>query len=455
MLKKAKKIFKKLKFDFNKQIHPNDSSHPLSNNRSNIESYKEQLQNICLENSLSLKKNNNIDIDVYMKCFTHELRTPISTISLGLNLLKENESNENNLQTIKDIFKSVVFIEEILTKFANIQDGNITLNLYEPFSLKKLITTVEILILYNFKESNVNFECIIDNTVYDWNYGDAHNIKHIIINLLKNAIKYQNLSRKNRILINIKSEQNNTNNQVLFISICDTNDHLLPNIKKNLFKSFNSTSGSGMGLFICKKIIELHGGTINHNFIEPFGNEFIIKLPLTICKDTFLYNETPRDDNKESKKINHFLSNNKENKIYNLLIADDSSLNIKMMYKILEQYKIFQQIYTANDGLEILQQVNSNYNIDIIFLDKNMPNLDGVKTVKELRDNNYDKLIIGITGEELNDNSDFIKNGVNYIIQKPLTKINLDQIITFIKNNGTIIKENKKIVLVNNELKWI
>jgi signal transduction histidine kinase len=104
------------------------------------------LKKIQMQPSMTL---NEIDFNVYLKCFIHELRTPISTISLGLNLLKEGESDSERQQTIKDISRSVTFIEQILTKFANIQEGNIVLNAFEPFSMKKLIATVEILIMYH------------------------------------------------------------------------------------------------------------------------------------------------------------------------------------------------------------------------------------------------------------------------------------------------------------------
>ena len=67
------------------------------------------------------------------------------------------------------------------------------------------------------------------------------------------------------------------------IVICDNNPAILPHIKERLFQTFNSTSGSGLGLYICKTIVELHGGTISHEYIQPIGNKFIITLALEAC----------------------------------------------------------------------------------------------------------------------------------------------------------------------------
>ena len=72
--------------------------------------------------------------------------------------------------------------------------------------------------------------------------------------------------------------------QTVCILVRDNNDPILPHIKDRLFESFNSTSGSGLGLYICKNIVTLHGGTIAHEF-TPTGNQFTIVLPLTMCQD--------------------------------------------------------------------------------------------------------------------------------------------------------------------------
>jgi hypothetical protein len=72
--------------------------------------------------------------------------------------------------------------------------------------------------------------------------------------------------------------------QTVSITVNDNNPPILPHIKERLFESFNSTSGSGMGLYICKNIITLHGGTIAHDFTSE-GNQFTIVLPLTMCTD--------------------------------------------------------------------------------------------------------------------------------------------------------------------------
>ena len=408
---------------------------------------------------LTQPKRNSFDYNVYLKCFIHELRTPISTISMGLHILKLNITDAENLHTINDLNESVIFIENILTRFATVQDGNIKLNVFEPFSLSKLITNVEILILYNFTDSGVSFSYQIDPNVKIWNYGDVHNIKHVVINLLKNAIKYRCNERENTISIHITASpivqqdtENETQMQTVYISVRDVNNHLLPHIKEHLFESFNSTSGSGMGLYICKKIVELHGGMISHNFIEPLGNEFVFSLPLTICHDSSLQLHTPESIMGSRKHIK------KNAETYNILLVDDSMLNRKMMYKILKTVPIFSQIYTAEDGADALNKIKNHLDkISLVLLDKNMPVMDGWESAKHMRTTlSYNNLVFGLTDEDSPEEiKEFVHRGADYVIVKPLDNEKIQRIHLFLIKYGTDRPPDKTIQLVNGQMEWV
>ena len=388
-----------------------------------------------------------------MKCFVHELRTPISTITMGLQLLKQRANDSENKQTIKDLQQSAGFIENILTKFVTVQDDNIELNEYVPFSFLKLVTNVEVLILYNFKESNVTFTYYIDPEVVLWNYGDVHNIKHVLINLLKNAIKYRDVTRENAIVIEIAALSKTEDQQVVRISVQDTNDPLLPHIKEHLFETFNSTSGSGLGLYICKTIVELHGGTIDHQFLEPRGNQFVIVLPLTMCHDASLLVHSPI-----SKKTSRKASENTSRApTYRVLLVDDSVLNRKMMYKLLNSTSLFGYIYSAEDGADALTKMNKYQDkIDLVLLDKNMPVMNGWDVVVALRNLPYNKLVVGLTGEDGPDEiQGFVVRGADYVIVKPLDKDKLELLRGFLVKHGTDRLPNKTVQVVNGQLEWV
>ena len=336
-----------------------------------------------------LTKQQTIDTNIYLKMFIHELRTPLSTISMGLDLLENNDLNDENQHMIRDLKQSIVFMEDIFLKFVKIQEGNIELNNFEAFSLNDMFEHVKLLLQYHIKEAGVTFSCHIQPEIYDWNFGDKYNINHCIINLLKNSIKYRDTANPSIIMIQSTIATNDTQlmipqrpttplpsnkkkrsthfskKQTIIIKVIDNNKHILPHIKTHLFESFNSTSGSGLGLYICKNIIELHGGTIKHEFIQPIGNMFTIKLTLELCLDPLLQIHSSCDN------INQIEDNNiniTDKKKPIMLLVDDSILNRKMVYKIFKKTNVFNLIYTASDGTDVIDIIkNEQKNINIIL----------------------------------------------------------------------------------------
>jgi signal transduction histidine kinase/ActR/RegA family two-component response regulator len=395
----------------------------------------------------------NFDNNMYVKCLIHEIRTPITNIILGINSIeiniKEYEKNNELLNTIDGLYKSLNFIEDILTKFCVIKNGIMVLNIFQPFSIKKLMNDIENLLQYNINEKNIQLKCNINENVCDMVYGDVVNIKHCIVNLIKNSIKYSNNNQNNDIIIiNINNLNQDNKYQSIIISVLDNNNHIPKHIKDKLFQPFNSTSGSGLGLYICKNILKLHNGSIEHEYINNIhGNQFNIFIDFEIQHHLNLEENIIIEC--EKSKIN-------ENIKYNIILVDDSELTIKLMCKILKKNNKINNIITAKDGLDAIQKICNNMNeFDIVFIDNQMPNLNGIQTVQLLRGINFDKIIIGITGSSLTELSNFNLCGIDYLFSKPLDKNKIDLIISFLNKDNIVRQTGKKIQLNNFKLEWV
>jgi signal transduction histidine kinase/CheY-like chemotaxis protein len=415
--------------------------------------------NLIKYTAANTASNTIFDNNMYNKCLIHEIRTPITNIMLGINSIENNiiEQQNNNelLNTIDGLYKSLEYIEDVLTKFCIIKNGIMVLNNFEPFSIKNLISDVENLLQYYINEHNIQLKCNINVNVNDMVYGDIVNIKHCIVNLIKNAIKYSNNNQNNNIIIiNINNFNEDNQYQSIIISVLDNNSSIPKHIKDKLFQPFNSTSGSGLGLYICKKILELHNGSIEHEYISnPEGNQFNIFIDLKICNNKSLQNNL---DLKENNIIKYDYSKINENIKYNIIIVDDSEFTIKLMYKIFKKNNKINNILTAKDGLDAIQKICNNMNeIDIVFIDNQMPNLNGIQTVQLLRGINFDKIIIGITGSSFTELSDFNSCGIDYIFSKPLDKHKIELIMSFLNKDNIIRQSNKKIQLNNFQLEWV
>jgi len=427
----------------------------------------------------------NSDFNDYLTMFKHELRIPLSGISMGIYLLKNNQNSDDDKNILDNMNENLVFIEDIFSKFAVIQDGNIEFNAFEPFSIHILFEKIKQYLYCYIKSSEIEMDIYISTEIYDWNYGDKHNIQHCVINLLKNAIKHRDLSHKTIIHIEVKkkiheiitshvqhkphvqspsavikfkrSSQNIKKKQTILIIITDNNQKILQDNKTKLFTTFDSTNGSGLGLYMCKMIVELHGGTIDHEFIEPQGNKFIITLTLDLCEDVMLQISTHLNGTKFNKNMvsENVSVNMVEKAKFNVLLVDDNLLTRKLMYTVLRSIHIFKHVYTATDGADAIHKIKTYIKtLNIVFLDKNMPIMDGLHTAKSLRDMSFNQLIFGLTGEE-DEISTFIECGVDYVIVKPLNAFKKSLIEKFVEKYGTHRPENKIIKKVHNVLEWV
>jgi signal transduction histidine kinase/DNA-binding NarL/FixJ family response regulator len=582
-----------LKTDRTKQTLPN-----VAIGEKSVPSYRVVVD--ALEEADQADSDNTIDYNVYLKCFIHELRTPLQAISIGFDLLQGECTEMQKYDIRMDVKASFEFIENILTKFTIIQDSNIQLNPYAPLSIAKIIESVKTLMPRNLEYYNVLFTTTIHPDIHDWYMGDSHNLTHVIINLLKNSLKYQTLSSKNIIHIHVYPEdKTNTNpkpkpkpksNSVsipvgsiclgephklaaasmttkkFHIVICDNNPAILPHIKERLFQTFNSTSGSGLGLYICKTIVELHGGTISHEYIQPIGNKFIITLALNPCSPPpTVGKRTPRPPDRErspppqvsrrthgkntlvswrsqphptisvptisvptisvptinvptisahnpqppssvppsSMRNSSYLSFRKCSPIptlrsryhptslpvcdsptsglppplilgdhderFSICMVDDNILNCKMMYRLLNTLPMFDVMEPFQNGHDMISMMSTqsmsnefvtpsqpSWPIDIVLLDKYMPDMDGLAVVDAMRSMKYDKLVFGLTGiEHPKEIQEFIDHGADFVFVKPLNPQKIESIITFLRKYGCKRMNPKRIKWIHSELQWV
>ena len=127
--------------------------------------------------------------------------------------------------------------------------------------------------------------------------------------------------------------------------------------------------------------------------------------------------------------------------LYNTIIIDDNIINNKIMYNILIHHKQINNILIATDGLDAINKICNNMdNIDIIFIDNQMPKINGTLVIKLLRGINFNKIIIGIT---------------DCIFKKPFDKHNKEILFNFLNKNDLNRYPNKKLTLIDSNLEWI
>ena len=143
-------------------------------------------------------------------------------------------------------------------------------------------------------------------------------------------------------------------------------------------------------------------------------------------------------------------------KLYNIIIIDDSEITRNLICNIFKNNSKINNISIANDGLDAINKICNNINgYDIVFIDNQMPNLNGIQVIKLLRGINFNKIIFGITGSSNDELIDFNLCGADYVFQKPLNNVKINLLMDFINKDDMSRPNNKKLQIVNAELKWL
>ena len=237
----------------------------------------EQLQ-MAYEN---LKLHEKMQKD-FIDSVAHELRTPITPIIGLTEYVKDNLKNEEQVQLLDIVIDNGKKLHALSENILDItrMEGNLVRLKKELFDINQLIVEV----VKNFessirKDKEVSFQ--YDNFKKCFIYADKHRIAQVISNLLDNSIKF--ILDKKGGLISIKVEQmKEEGKEVIVVCVKDNGEGIHPEIFPRLFTKFATKSfyGTGLGLFICKNIIKMHGGKIwAQNNKEANGASFLFSIP--------------------------------------------------------------------------------------------------------------------------------------------------------------------------------
>jgi len=363
----------------------------------------------------------------FLANMSHEIRTPMNAILGFVDLLHKNETSIDNLAKLNIIKKSGESLMDIINDildFSKIETGKLgfdkqLFNTKEPFEL--------IVKLFHPKaeEKKIKINLEIDSNLPKKAYGDTTRIKQIISNLLSNAIKFSEENSQIDINISYKKDQ-----EKLYFSI---KDYGIGISQKNLNKVFqifeqedNSTTrkygGSGLGLPISKALAQMMDGDITLDSQLNHGSTFYFSVDLFQNIQEHIQNQ--KKDNKDN-----YDYNLDENLHGDILLVEDNKSNQLLMGILLEDLGL--KISIANDGLEAVKSFQEN-EYDIILMDENMPNMNGIEATQKIRSIKDKKQIpiIAVTANALKgDRERFLEAGMDDYISKPIDSDKLELIL--------------------------
>lgn len=378
----------------------------------------------------------------FLANMSHEIRTPMNGI-IGVTSLIEgtklDDKQKNYIRTIKSSGQALLVILNEILDFSSIEAGKVEI-INDPFDIYNCLDDIYHLFTATIQEKGIEFNLSVDG-LPEYIYGDQGRIRQVVINLLNNALKFTD---SGSISLSVSIFEHDDEIEYIKFSVKDTGIGIPKSKYKDLFQVFSQVDsssirkvgGTGLGLSICKAIVEMMSGFISVESSVGKGSEFWFSIPLVIPKKN---------------QLTDYLAKNLQNDVltehtnYNakVLLVEDVAVNVFVVTDILESYGCV--VDHAANG-EIAVKMASKKSYDIIFMDCQMPVMDGFDATVEIRKSDKDTLIIALTANVLSEERDkcYI-SGMNGFISKPVVKEDFISILSKWMDNPSISNLNKDI----------
>ena len=408
----------------NSQMELFDKSLELQQIAEILEQQKEQLIQQNLE--LELAKQDSVDANRYKSQFltnmSHELRIPLNGI-LGISQIfrdspKLTTSEKEDIQIIYQSGVHLLSLINDILDISKIEAGKMALEL-QNFNFPDFLKGIVEICRYSTMEKNIDFIYQFDQKIPIIIHTDEKRLKQILLNLLGNAIKFTDIG-KVTLIVNFISQE--PKNELFYLTkinfqVTDTGVGISSEKLAKIFLPFEQvgesklkSQGTGLGLAISQKIAQIMGSEIKVISKLSQGSLFSVELDFLTPKNQDIQKPVIKFDTHFSQKFP-----------LQILIAEDNIVNQKIAEKLFQ--KLGYQVDIVNNGVEVLTALKQQI-YDVIFMDIQMPELDGIETTEAIYQEwgkTNRPYIIAMTANAMQSNRDeCLSVGMDDFIPKPV-----------------------------------
>ena len=230
----------------------------------------------------------------FLRYVMHEVRVPLNSISAGIGVLENYDLDNEGHDTLTMMSTATIYMADTLNNILSMQkieEGKFEL-VMGAFSVSDLLDTVKMTLHGLMMENRLRLEMSVAKDVPPSLIGDRYRLEHILANLLSNAAKFSPECGKILVSISLDGKIDNDSCNIKF-AVTDEGPGMTEAQMRKLFKPFTQLNphelqkggGSGVGLSICKRIVEMHGGTINVTSVVGQGSTFYFIVPCGVPQD--------------------------------------------------------------------------------------------------------------------------------------------------------------------------